>query len=238
MSRQLSRLSIPDAAAAEAGGEAPDSSEAAVGQEELPSAASPNFLPVGAALPVFAWCGCRAVEACGCCVHCCALAHHLPTPHHAPPPPARCAPPCCRRPATLPSLSPSPKQTAEPSPELFERLAGAEDSSYADAEEAPPGFYPRSKSVSPVQRKIQQLEVRRCWLLCIVGGCWLCAEGGRVPSGWPGGCSGKGRRMLPAAVCLARGMWLAGSAWRCWPQTRCCRRRCVRAGGGVGRHSV
>lgn len=49
-------------------------------------------------------------------------------------------------------------QSTEPSPELYERVAlGGAD---AEAAAAPPeGYYPRSKSVSPVQRKIAQLEV-------------------------------------------------------------------------------
>lgn len=48
-------------------------------------------------------------------------------------------------------------QSTEPSPELFERVAlGA-----ADAGPPPDGYFPRNKSVSPVQRKIAQLEVGR-----------------------------------------------------------------------------
>lgn len=54
-------------------------------------------------------------------------------------------------------LSPSKanfSHSTEPSPELFERVAlGA-----ADAGPPPDGYFPRNKSVSPVQRKIAQLE--------------------------------------------------------------------------------
>jgi hypothetical protein len=48
-------------------------------------------------------------------------------------------------------------QSQEPSPELFERLAVSADGEGAADE--PAGFYPRSKSVSPVQRKIKEMEV-------------------------------------------------------------------------------
>lgn len=55
-------------------------------------------------------------------------------------------------------LSPPHLQSTEPSPELYERVAlGGADA--AAAAVPPEGFYPRSKSVSPVQRKIAQLEV-------------------------------------------------------------------------------
>ncbi|KAL4439821.1 hypothetical protein ABPG75_002822 [Micractinium tetrahymenae] len=47
--------------------------------------------------------------------------------------------------------------STEPSPELYERVAvGGADA--AAAASPPEGYYPRSKSVSPVQRKIAQLE--------------------------------------------------------------------------------
>lgn len=54
-------------------------------------------------------------------------------------------------------------QTNEPSPELFERLAAASPMAGAGPVVAPAeGYYPRSKSVSPVQKKIRELEVRGC----------------------------------------------------------------------------
>lgn len=113
MSRQLSRLSIPDSATASAtaaaGGSAPGSADSAgaalAGLEELPSPEQPS-------------------------------------------PPAR------------PNFQP----TCEPSPELFERVAVGGAAAAAAPTSPPEGFYPRSKSVSPVQRKIREMEVG--------GGCW------------------------------------------------------------------
>jgi hypothetical protein len=61
-----------------------------------------------------------------------------------------------RLPACLPTLATYPPlQSQEPSPELLERLAVEE----GVGDEPPEGFYPRSKSVSPVQRKIREMEV-------------------------------------------------------------------------------
>lgn len=99
MSRQLSRLSIPDGSTS-ARDPVPDSAgsgAALAGLEELPelpSPARPNFQP-----------------------------------------------------------------TCDPSPELFERVAVGGAAAAAAPTSPPDGFYPRSKSVSPVQRKIREMEV-------------------------------------------------------------------------------
>lgn len=61
-------------------------------------------------------------------------------------------------PEQLSPSKPNFQPTCEPSPELYERLAGGLGD--ADAPVSPPeNFYPRSKSVSPVQRKIKEMEV-------------------------------------------------------------------------------
>lgn len=103
MSRQLSRLSIPDSStsARDAVPDSAGSGAALAGLEELPdlpSPARPNFQP-----------------------------------------------------------------TCEPSPELFERVAVGGAAAAAAPTSPPEGFYPRSKSVSPVQRKIKEMEVGGCW---------------------------------------------------------------------------
>lgn len=67
--------------------------------------------------------------------------------------------PCAADGTTLPA-PPALQQTNEPSPELFERLAAASPHAGADPVVPPAeGYYPRSKSVSPVQKKIRELEV-------------------------------------------------------------------------------
>lgn len=77
-------------------------------------------------------------------------------------------PPASNRSLASNALPRSKMQSHEPSPELQGRLA-ASDAGAADAP-LPGGFYPRThKSISPVQRKIQQLEVGG-W---VAAGCWL-----------------------------------------------------------------
>ncbi len=72
-------------------------------------------------------------------------------------------------------------QSQEPSPELFERLA---IDSAAEGSPEPEGFYPRSKSISPVQRKIKEMEVGAA-----EGAQHSALVGGRrapFPAGWLG----------------------------------------------------
>ncbi len=57
-------------------------------------------------------------------------------------------------------------QSQEPSPELFERLAVSVDDEVALSTGHDP-YEPRSKSVSPVQRKIREMEVRPWRLACL-----------------------------------------------------------------------
>lgn len=78
-------------------------------------------------------------------------------------------------------VPPALQQTNEPSPELFERLAVA--SPHADAGPVVPpaeNYYPRSKSVSPVQKKIRELEVGAGagW---VGAACWVCIACAPVP---------------------------------------------------------